>query len=526
MPEPAVMPEPIRWVSVARRRLATLGGLAALAVLPLAAIVWEHDAEERLDLLQGQDEMIDELQLRAVSAMGEGPLRLYAELTLRRDAAQVVEQVRPFVGDPVAEHLHHLVAAWPADEPGRRILGEIDGVVHAQVVHQHTVVRFARVLSILAGVVAGLGGVLGGVLATRRPKPVASESAAPGRGSDPARPSAMGSSRMTSHAGVASPTPLYSTQLPSLTPPPLPAIPPPNLSRRQGETPLPLSYERFTGRVLLVEDNPINQRVTRQQLQELGLDVEVAGDAETGLARLDHETFSVVLMDLQLPGIDGLTATRRLRASEESTGRPPVPVVAITANAAGSDREACFNAGMDGYLAKPARLNDLARALARYVQPAPDAVPTDATPEAHDAVVPAADAAPAAALSAPEPAAESMEPVMLHDPILWAKLRSETAQSDPRMLEELVADLRRDGPGQVADLWQGYSAGDWERVRSGSHRLKGSAGMLGLPQLSTAAKMVEAAAKISDGPAVQAGLLQLAVALEATFADPAVQALK
>lgn len=105
-------------------------------------------------------------------------------------------------------------------------------------------------------------------------------------------------------------------------------------------------------RVLLAEDNPVNQRVARLLVQSWGHRVTVAGDGQRALDALAESSFDVVLMDVQMPILDGLQATRRLREREREEGGH-VPVIAMTANAMRGDRESCLEAGMDDYLAKP-----------------------------------------------------------------------------------------------------------------------------------------------------------------------------
>ena len=126
-------------------------------------------------------------------------------------------------------------------------------------------------------------------------------------------------------------------------------------------------HRLLTGRVLLVEDNPVNQQVALSMLGKLGVDAELADNGEAALARLAEGGWDLVLMDVQMPVLDGITATRRLREREQATGAPRVPVVAMTANAMDSDRQACLDAGMDDYVAKPFRSEQLYAALARWL---------------------------------------------------------------------------------------------------------------------------------------------------------------
>lgn len=110
--------------------------------------------------------------------------------------------------------------------------------------------------------------------------------------------------------------------------------------------------------VLVVEDYPTCQLVTRALLEKSGYVVSIVGDGAEALAILAEHPFDVVLMDVQLPTLDGLEATRRLRVREDGTDRR-TPVIGITAHALPGDEERCLAAGMDAYLAKPYRLTQL-----------------------------------------------------------------------------------------------------------------------------------------------------------------------
>ena len=102
------------------------------------------------------------------------------------------------------------------------------------------------------------------------------------------------------------------------------------------------------GRGLVVDDNDTNQEVAAEMLRQLGMQVEVAANGWQALEQCKRHHFEVILMDLQMPGMDGLEATRRLRA-----GGCEAPIVALTANTRPEDQEACRRAGMDGFLSKP-----------------------------------------------------------------------------------------------------------------------------------------------------------------------------
>jgi CheY-like chemotaxis protein len=139
-------------------------------------------------------------------------------------------------------------------------------------------------------------------------------------------------------------------------------------------------YLPLSGTVLLVEDSPVNLEVATLMLQGFGLAVHAAVDGEEALTRLAQTRFDLVLMDCHLPGMDGFEATRRFRALEAQRRRRRTAVVALTANAVQGDRQQCLAAGMDDYLAKPFRQEDLYGAVQRNLAGAAAARPFIAAP--------------------------------------------------------------------------------------------------------------------------------------------------
>jgi len=126
--------------------------------------------------------------------------------------------------------------------------------------------------------------------------------------------------------------------------------------------------QTLSGRILVVEDNPVNRKVVQALLGKMGLEVDsvengqLALDAITGGLRPD-----VVLMDVQMPVMDGFTATTRIRQWEKETGQTRLPIVALTAGAFEEDRQQCSACGMDDFLAKPVRMNDLDATLRKWL---------------------------------------------------------------------------------------------------------------------------------------------------------------
>lgn len=115
--------------------------------------------------------------------------------------------------------------------------------------------------------------------------------------------------------------------------------------------------------VLFVEDDPMNRRVVRDMLKVVGTDMEEAPDAETGLRMLDEQKFDIVLMDLRMPGMDGLTAIQLLRSGNGLNSG--VPVIVVTADMAADLRDRCFAAGADEIIVKPVAMAALLEAMGR-----------------------------------------------------------------------------------------------------------------------------------------------------------------
>lgn len=120
-------------------------------------------------------------------------------------------------------------------------------------------------------------------------------------------------------------------------------------------------------RLLLVEDNPINQKVALLQLKELGYQAEIANNGEEALKKTQSTTYDLILMDCQMPVMDGFEATRQIRIKETLTGKH-IPIIAMTANALEGDKEKCIASGMDDYISKPVDIAVLKEKLQRWLK--------------------------------------------------------------------------------------------------------------------------------------------------------------
>ena len=126
---------------------------------------------------------------------------------------------------------------------------------------------------------------------------------------------------------------------------------------------------RFTGHVLVVDDNAVNRLLASKVVQSLGCTFECAQNGAEALEKLKQGRFDLVLMDCSMPVMDGFEATRKIRTT---SGLEELPVVALTAYVLADDRARCKEAGMDDYIAKPIRLSELERALGRYLKETPE----------------------------------------------------------------------------------------------------------------------------------------------------------
>jgi CheY-like chemotaxis protein len=119
-----------------------------------------------------------------------------------------------------------------------------------------------------------------------------------------------------------------------------------------------LREERHRNRILLAEDNLVNQKLALRLLEKRGFEVTVVGDGRAALDALEKASFDAILMDVQMPEMDGFEATAAIRNKEKSTGAH-IPIIAMTAHALKGDQQRCLEAGMDAYLSKPIRTSEL-----------------------------------------------------------------------------------------------------------------------------------------------------------------------
>jgi CheY-like chemotaxis protein len=255
----------------------------------------------------------------------------------------------------------------------------------------------------------------------------------------------------------------------------VPANPPPEMSPLlTGDT-----ANTFPGRkILLVEDNPVNQRVAQRILQKFGAAVTVANHGAEALERIADQRFDAVLMDCQMPVMDGFEATRRIRAAEQQRGRGEhLRIIALTANVMSEDRQRCISAGMDAHLGKPINPVQLVDCLRRYLEPGTGAPPVD-----------------------------------------MAALHALT-DGDVEFERELITTFITSGDHSLSDILAALSVQDFETIGRRAHALKSASANIHAAHLSRTASKLESAAKTGEAAEIDSLVNELAADLRSVNAE-------
>ncbi|MGE0384641.1 MAG: response regulator [Gammaproteobacteria bacterium] len=283
-------------------------------------------------------------------------------------------------------------------------------------------------------------------------------------------------------------------------------------SARTGREPAATVPTRFHGHVLVVEDNPVNSEVARSQLLALGCRVQLAVNGAEAVdaianAPLDQtrDPYDLILMDCQMPVMDGFDATARIRTWERGESDRRLPIIALTANAMEGDRDRCLTAGMDDYLSKPFTRAQLAAILDRWLPLS-----------AKDAPAPAGTQAPAQPARPPAPAA-----VPAIDQGAIDRIRGLQVEGEPDLVVRIVGMYLDKSPQLAQEIRAAVTAGDAERLRHAAHSLKSSSASLGATALAKRCAELESMAR---GGKVESAAAQLDV-FDYEF-DGAVEALE
>ncbi|TVR11707.1 MAG: response regulator, partial [Planctomycetota bacterium] len=243
--------------------------------------------------------------------------------------------------------------------------------------------------------------------------------------------------------------------------------------------------------ILMAEDNRTNQKVAKLLLTRLGAtDIRIADDGSAAVEAVARSRPDLVLMDVQMPGMDGFEATEAIRNAEARDGLSRLPIIALTANAMAGDRERCLAAGMDDYVSKPLRAPDLQAAVNNCL------LPKDSHPPANSE----------------NSSTSSNKDLPMINPDTLAELRELAGEDCP----SLYVDMQNEMSQRLSSIRTAHASGDCTGLREATHSLKGACASLGLDPLAEAAGEVEEAARMGTC----AGLDQLT-----TLADATVQAI-
>ncbi len=267
-----------------------------------------------------------------------------------------------------------------------------------------------------------------------------------------------------------------------------------NGARTNGVTVVRQSSLRGAG-ILLVEDNALNQQLASELLRGQGAVVEIAGNGALALAAVDRMPFDLVLMDMQMPVMDGLEATRRIRASGRHDA---LPIIAMTANAMDSDRSACMDAGMNDFIAKPIDLAEVLAVISRWLH--------------REAAVPVPPG------TSPNTAAD-VPPL---PPLPGVNLDNARRRMGDQvaLLPELLRGFVREHGGDARSLRQQLDRGEREAAQTLAHTLKGVAANLSLDAVYAAAARIETALRQGDAANAQSALALLERYLSELEAPP------
>ncbi|WP_372023104.1 response regulator (plasmid) [Tistrella mobilis] len=243
-------------------------------------------------------------------------------------------------------------------------------------------------------------------------------------------------------------------------------------------------------RVLLVEDNAVNQAVASTILEKQGYRVAVVENGAEAIEACRADDFDLVFMDVQMPVMDGMEATRRIRAAEAESGRPRTPIVAMTANAMAGMREEYMAAGMDDFVPKPFRAERLLTMAARWTAWRDRVAPITAT------------------VAPPPPAPAAADD--MSDLLDEAPMTTLRGLVSARALASMVGGFETTGRQQIGEVAAALSAGDHDRLRRLGHDMISVAGNCGLTALMKAGQALQAAAGAGDQAAIETATARIA----------------
>ncbi|MBL4620975.1 MAG: response regulator [Immundisolibacteraceae bacterium] len=260
---------------------------------------------------------------------------------------------------------------------------------------------------------------------------------------------------------------------------------------------------QFNARVLVAEDSATNQAVIKGMLKKYGIEANLANDGQEAVSTLERIPYDLVLMDCQMPVLDGLSATRVIRDPDSAVVNHLVPVVAITANAMKDDRDHCLAAGMNDYLTKPVDLDQLTTALRRWL---PDHCITSNTPAttanvtSKIKVVNEAESEPP-----PNPITSIPDFTQLNgtEKIFDQEAMAGRLMDDLDLMRNVAETFLQDMPGIITTINEQAAANDPKQVAIQAHKIKGASSNVGGNALSALARALELAAETGDTHRIQ-----------------------
>ncbi len=252
-----------------------------------------------------------------------------------------------------------------------------------------------------------------------------------------------------------------------------------------------LEYKALAGRILIAEDNPVNQELISEMMNLMGVEYHVVGNGREAFDRFVNEHFDVVLMDCQMPIMDGFESTRMIRQHEKTQpSLNPTPIVALTANALQGDRESCIEQGMDEYLSKPVSSKQMYEMLGRWLDERTDEPNDDMVSKApHLSVVPGM-----AGASDIRTAKQDESDIAALDSVAFAEIAAISAQASAGFLSRLILKFIDVSSNDIEKLVVKLAQGEAEEVKKVAHSLKGSAANLGAQHLAELCNVLESVA--------------------------------
>ncbi|MGA7305803.1 MAG: response regulator, partial [Rhodothermales bacterium] len=240
-------------------------------------------------------------------------------------------------------------------------------------------------------------------------------------------------------------------------------------------------------RILIAEDNVVNQKVALKTLEKLGYGADVVSDGAEAVEAMHYGEYGLVLMDVQMPGMDGMEATQRIRDPRSGALNPRTPIIALTAHAMLGDRQRCLDAGMDDFLSKPLRSDELAAVVSRWL---------GSTPFDEERTAEQEGSSESWTQPLPDENTGLSQPV-IDDMVLLALFDGDTDAA-----AEVVADFSDHVPRQLAELRAAAIEGALDRVREGAHTLRGASASVGASTLSGLSGTLERCAATGAGDEV------------------------